>query len=121
MPCVGASAGISAVIARYAIAYPHVRLGIFYQFGFFIYLGWLRLSAWSALVLYVAFQLWGAWLQARGVGTGVAYFAHLGGLAVGVIVGLYYWYALGTFRQPAPAKEQATVRRDGILKTTDSQ
>jgi membrane associated rhomboid family serine protease len=81
MPCVGASAGISAVIAFYAIVFPRVRLGI--MFRYFLYFRWIRFPAWVGLILYIALQCVGAYLQTKGFSS-VSYFGHIGGLAVGL-------------------------------------
>ena len=87
IPCVGASAGIAGVIAYYAIAFPRAKIGIF---GWFLTLfRVLRMPAVVGLVLYVGLQLYGAYQSAHGSESGVAYLAHLGGLAVGGEVGLY--------------------------------
>jgi membrane associated rhomboid family serine protease len=89
MPCVGASAGISGVIALYAVLFPNVRLA--FLFRYFVYFQWFRIRAVWALVLFILLQVIGASLQVRGFG-GVAYLAHAGGLMVGIGVGLAYRY-----------------------------
>ena len=87
VPCVGASAGISAVIACYAVVFPQVRLG--FMFRYFLYFQWFRMSAVWALVIYTGLQLVGAYAQIQGFG-GVSYLGHLGGLVVGLIGGFLY-------------------------------
>ncbi len=81
VPCVGASAGISSVIAYYAIQFPKVRLG--FMFRYFLLFRWFHVAAAWALVLYVLMQVVGVYSQLRGFG-GVSYLGHLGGLAVGL-------------------------------------
>ena len=88
IPCVGASAGISGVIAYYAIAFPRARLGFFIWF----LVHWFRIRAIWALVAYLLLQLWGAWAQLGGF-THVSYLAHLGGLGVGAAAALAVRYA----------------------------
>jgi len=66
IPCVGASGGISGVIAFYALAFPHAKLGLLIRF--WLYFRWLWLPAWGAFVLWLLLQL----------------LAHLGGAAVGM-------------------------------------
>ena len=61
-----------------------VAPGIFWLW-FFPFL-W-RLSAFSALILYLGLQVVLAWAQRGGL-TNVSAFAHLGGLAVGLAAGL---------------------------------
>jgi membrane associated rhomboid family serine protease len=92
MPLVGASGGISGVIAYYAVAFPRARLGLFfgYPYPFF----WLRLPAWGAFAIWVILQLVGAWKQVAGYTT-VSSLAHLGGTLVGL------WLALSVRRKQA--------------------
>jgi membrane associated rhomboid family serine protease len=86
IPCVGASAGISGVIAYYAVAFPQVRIKLL--FWIVIVPKWVRIPAWLALLLYVAMQLFGALQQMMGF-TNVSYLAHLGGLSVGILAGFW--------------------------------
>ena len=81
MPLVGASAGISGVIAYYAITFPQVRLGFLWRYYFWF--RWIRIPAWGALILFVLLQLVVAWLQVKGF-SNVSALGHLGGLAVGI-------------------------------------
>jgi len=89
IPCVGASAGISGIIAYYAIAFPKVRLA--FMFRWFLYFRWFRISAAWALVLYLLLQLIGAYFQIKGFGH-VSYLGHLGGLIVGIAVAFLHKY-----------------------------
>jgi membrane associated rhomboid family serine protease len=79
-PCIGASGGISGVIAFYAAQYPHARLGIIFRYLFMI--RWLRLPAWAALLAWLLMQCLLAYMQVLGVGR-VSAMAHLGGAAAG--------------------------------------
>jgi membrane associated rhomboid family serine protease/Zn-finger nucleic acid-binding protein len=82
IPVVGASGGISALLAFYALALPRVRLVICIRLGW--YPLWIRMSAMSAVVLWVLIQVGGAIFQISGA-AGVSYFAHLGGALAGVL------------------------------------
>jgi membrane associated rhomboid family serine protease len=89
IPLVGASGGLSAVIAFYACALPRVRL-VFSLFGWIGWWAllrpgggyWFRLSARWAFALWLLLQGFGAWLQWQGFST-VSAIAHLGGAAAG--------------------------------------
>jgi membrane associated rhomboid family serine protease len=83
IPCIGASGGIAGIITFYALQFPRARLAFMFQWGY-VYLRWIRLPAWGGLVLWVLFQLVGAWLQIRGM-SDVSAFAHLGGVLAGVV------------------------------------
>ncbi len=89
IPCVGASAGISGVIAYYAIAFPKVRLA--FMFRYWLIFRWFRIPALFAFVLFVLVQGIGAALQVQGF-SGVSYLGHLGGLAVGTITGVTLYF-----------------------------
>ena len=78
-PCVGASGGISGILAYYCLRFPHARVGII-----LFWVRWIRMPAGAMLVLWVLLQIIMAMKQAVGVSK-VAVFAHLGGAAVGVL------------------------------------
>jgi membrane associated rhomboid family serine protease/Zn-finger nucleic acid-binding protein len=82
-PCIGASGGISGLIAFYALKFPHARLGFLIRFY------WVRLPAWGAFGLWVLLQCWGAYEQIAGF-SNVSSLAHLGGTAVGVAL-WFFW------------------------------
>jgi len=98
LPLVGASAGISAVIACYAIAFPKVRLAFLFWRWSWIY--WLRMPAIAALVLFVLLQIIGAALQLGGFSK-VSALGHLGGLAVGGAAGVWSHFAQARERSKA--------------------
>jgi len=81
IPCIGASGAISGVMGAYVVLFPRNR--------FMVRLLWtawrgLAMPAWVYFGLWIALQLLYASL---GVGA-VAWWAHIGGFAVGVIVAL---------------------------------
>lgn len=86
LPCVGASGGISGIIAFYALQFPHARMGLFFRIGYMI--RWINFSAVTMFVFWILIQLFGAWQQVGGFSS-VSNLAHLGGLAVGFI----FWLA----------------------------
>jgi len=81
LPTIGASGGISGLIAFYALKFPHAQLG--FLFRVYFYMRWVRFPAWVAFVLWVLLQIVGAWEQYAGIGR-VASMAHLGGALAGV-------------------------------------
>ncbi|MFZ9937414.1 MAG: rhomboid family intramembrane serine protease [Luteolibacter sp.] len=82
IPVVGASGGISALLAYYALALPHVRLVLCMRFGWRPW--WFRIRASTAMVLWVLGQIIGAALQLGGLSQ-VSSIAHLGGALAGAI------------------------------------
>ena len=86
-PCVGASGGISGLIALYALKFPHAKLGFLFRFfWFFSYFRWFQLPAWGAFCLWLVLQVWGAYEQLAGF-SNVSALAHLGG----VFVAFLFW------------------------------
>ena len=84
-PCIGASGGISGLIAFYALQFPRARLG--FLFRYFWRFHWLQLPAWGAFVLWILLQGWGAYEQIAGF-SNISALAHLGGAAVGFVLWL---------------------------------
>lgn len=84
-PLVGASGGISGLIAFYALQFPRNRFALLVRWW------WMRISAMWMVAGWVALQIFGAWLQLKGF-SGVSAFAHLGG----AFAGLLAWAAWGT-------------------------
>ncbi|MEM6916317.1 MAG: rhomboid family intramembrane serine protease [Verrucomicrobiota bacterium] len=82
-PVIGASGGVSGIIAFYALAFPKVRINVFLHFW------WVAMPAIFAFIAWMIFQAAGAWFQLEGFGN-VSYLAHLGG----VLVGFLFWLGL---------------------------
>lgn len=78
LPSVGASGGISGLLAYYALRFPNTRLGLFLR------IGWIQLPAWGAFALWVLLQIFVAFQQVSGVGK-VSGLAHLGGAFLGFL------------------------------------
>ncbi|MEX2577708.1 MAG: rhomboid family intramembrane serine protease [Verrucomicrobiales bacterium] len=82
-PVIGASGGISGVIAFYAFAFPRARIGLL------LWYRWVRMSVRWAFVLWIAIQAFGSWQQVAGFGD-VSHLAHLGGALAGVVCWLVW-------------------------------
>ena len=85
VPMVGASGAISGVMGAYLVLYPRVRVHMLVVLGFFITT--IVVPASWMLVYWVFLQLLGS-LPSFGGGSegGVAFLAHLGGFAAGVVL-----------------------------------
>jgi len=86
VPLVGASGGISGILAYYALRDPGATLGIPIRFGG--YISWMDLPAWLCFFFWIGLQIVGAARQVDGFGE-VAALAHLGG----AVAGLFFWLA----------------------------
>lgn len=101
-PSIGASGGISGVIAFYALQYPRARLGIFWRYFFVIRR--FSMPASAAFVLWVLMQAFGAWMQMSGF-SHVNALAHLGGAAVGFLFWLVGIVTAGGAGRPSPESD----------------
>jgi len=95
IPSIGASGGIAGIITFYALEFPYVNLGILIR-----WYRWIRLPAWSVLVLWVLFQAIGAFVQFTGFSP-ISAVAHLGGAATGLAA----WWIWGMRRDGLPSPE----------------
>jgi membrane associated rhomboid family serine protease len=103
LPTIGASGGISGLLAYYALKFPNARLGI--PIRFFVYVQWVDLPAWMCFVIWIGFQTWGAAHQLGGFGD-VASLAHLGGSVAGFI----FWLLWRTEASRSPAAQVASAQ-----------
>lgn len=87
IPMVGASGAIAGVLGSYLVLFPAVRvrgvilLGVFPIFTAFP--AWMVLGFWFVTQLFSGYASLGA---AASVGGGVAFFAHVGGFVVGMVL-----------------------------------
>jgi membrane associated rhomboid family serine protease len=82
VPVVGASGAIAGVMGVYLVLFPNVRIKTLFFLGFFIF--FRDISAKWLLGLWLISQFF------LSSGSGVAWVAHVGGFAFGVVVGLLY-------------------------------
>ena len=83
IPMIGASGAVSGVLGAYLIFYPRARIRTFVFLGIFI--TFLRLPAVLLLGLWILGQVISAVVSNPG-STGVAWFAHLGGFFMGMLL-----------------------------------
>jgi membrane associated rhomboid family serine protease len=84
IPMVGASGAISGVMGAYLVLYPRVRVFALVPIGFF--LTSVALPAWLMLVYWAGLQLLSGVASMGRSGGGVAFWAHIGGFAAGVVL-----------------------------------
>jgi membrane associated rhomboid family serine protease len=84
VPMVGASGAISGVMGAYAVLYPRAGVHVLVFLGFFlqrmVFPAWFMLGYWFLL------QLLGAVPTIAGSSGGIAFWAHIGGFAAGVLL-----------------------------------
>jgi membrane associated rhomboid family serine protease len=81
IPMVGASGAIAGVLGAYLVLYPRAPVTVFFGFLFLVFPAWLVVGEWF---------LWNLLLAFRSIGVerggGVAFFAHIGGFIVGMVL-----------------------------------
>lgn len=89
IPLVGASGAIAGILGSYLLLFPGVRVQGIVPLGFISRLA--EWPAWSVLGLWFVMQLFNGVLSLgvqTGIGGGVAFFAHIGGFVIGVLLTL---------------------------------
>ncbi len=87
VPMVGASGAVSGLLAAYIVLFPHGRIRTLLTLGIFITLA--MLPAWMMIGYWFVLQLISGFLslnQVSNEGGGVAFFAHIGGFIVGLLL-----------------------------------
>lgn len=80
LPMVGASGAISGVMGAYLVLFPHARVKTLLFLLLFVTI--LELPAWIYLLYWFGLQLVSS---ALGAGSGVAFWAHIGGFVAGAV------------------------------------
>lgn len=84
VPTIGASGAIAGVLGAYLIRYPGARVVTLVPLGFFLQV--MELPAWLMLGLWFLVQAIGGFLTLGATGGGVAWWAHVGGFAAGIVL-----------------------------------
>jgi membrane associated rhomboid family serine protease len=104
IPCIGASGAICAVIGAYVVWFPRARMRCFW-FSWETGATFFRISALVFAVSFVLLQLIGV----LSAGDGIAYPAHLGGLAFGALVAVAFRGSEPDFEENAPEGDWAPI------------
>lgn len=106
VPTIGASGAIAGVMGAYFLLYPHAR--VLTVIPIFFFLEFIVLPAWLMLGFWFVIQLFQGSLAAATPGAGgVAWWAHIGGFAVGAGV-VYVLRQVGWIRRDLPRVYPAT-------------
>jgi membrane associated rhomboid family serine protease len=84
IPMVGASGAISGVMGAYLVLYPRAHVYTLVPLGFV--LTSMALPAWAMLLYWAFLQFAGGLTRIGAEGGGVAFWAHVGGFAAGVVL-----------------------------------
>jgi membrane associated rhomboid family serine protease len=108
IPMVGASGAISGVMGGYLVLFPRVRVFTLVPFVFFFT---VALPAWAMLLYWIGLQLVGGIGAIGAEGGGVAFWAHVGGFATGIV--LVRLFARRNRTPPLRARPWPAARRAG--------
>ena len=102
VPTVGASGAVAAVMGAYIVLYPHARVNVLLP----IFIIWtvFQMSALAVLGLWFLYQFLIGLQEASGGATAVAWLAHVGGFAFGLI-GIFLLGGRPQGRRPPPYRE----------------
>ncbi len=99
IPTIGASGAIAGVLGAYMVLYPwarvHTAVFVFYIIHLVTIPALVMIGFWFVLQVLSASVLWAA-----GTTAGVAYWAHIGGFIVGMLLILPLWIKLRKRRRP---------------------
>lgn len=95
----GASGAVAGIIGAFAASYPNLVVPL--PLPLFVMMIFVRMRVWIAAMAFLALQL--VSVSVTGGGSNVAYFAHLGGLAAGILLG---WTVV---RPSAPTRKPVAV------------
>ncbi|MSP21346.1 MAG: rhomboid family intramembrane serine protease [Alphaproteobacteria bacterium] len=86
IPMIGASGAIGGVLGAYFLLHPNARVLVIIPLGFIMHP--MRIPAWIVLGIWFVFQL----IASGGTseGGGVAYWAHIGGFATGMVLVIFF-------------------------------
>lgn len=84
IPMIGASGAISGVMGAYLIRFPKARVTVLFFLFFFIRI--FQVPASVVLGFWIFFQFISGFGSLGGSGGGVAFFAHIGGFAFGILL-----------------------------------
>jgi len=100
VPMIGASGAVAAVLGAYLVLYPQAKVKTFVWL-FIIYMTTLYIPAWVLIGMFVATNLFmGVISMASPEPSGVAWFAHLGGLGFGILLAIPFRSRLSHVRGP---------------------
>ena len=115
IPMVGASGAIAGVMGGYLLLFPKAKVDVLFIFVVFFRI--FAISAWIVLGLWLGIQIFSGLSTPSDAG-GVAYWAHVGGFAAGLVLTVPVWLRRGAAgywqetkgRPPHPGTDFAAAR-----------
>jgi membrane associated rhomboid family serine protease len=105
IPMLGASGAISAVLGAFLVLYPHAHIKTLVLVFFVRIPAWAYLGGWFLYQLHAAHE---SLFAASAEGSGVAFFAHVGGFVFG-------WILAGALLRAGRIRPQSVSRRSALM------
>lgn len=125
IPSVGASGAISGVLGAYLVFYPWAKINVFYILSFFLH-GVMQIPALFFILFWFLGQLAMALLTYQDGTAGIAYGAHLGGFALGLLAAIVLSH-LKAFKTPfdhhlqgSPSFRRVLEKKEQVQTIPDS-
>jgi membrane associated rhomboid family serine protease/Zn-finger nucleic acid-binding protein len=83
IPLIGASSGITGVLAYYTIMFPRAKIGLVVRAGFAM--RWINLPVVVWMGMFILLQIIGVFKQVSGL-TSTSFLGHIGGIFIGAVV-----------------------------------
>ncbi len=88
-PMIGASGAIAGVLGAYLVLFPRSRVASLVPIFFIFTI--IEIPAFVFLIFWFLTQLYSGWLSFQGVdGSGIAWWAHIGGFTFGLIMSFFF-------------------------------
>jgi membrane associated rhomboid family serine protease len=89
VPMIGASGAVAGVLGAYLIFFPRSRVASLVPIFFIFTI--IEIPAFLYLIFWFVSQLYSGWLSFQGVGgSGIAWWAHIGGFTFGLIMSFFF-------------------------------
>jgi membrane associated rhomboid family serine protease len=96
-PMIGASGAIAGVLGAYLVLFPRSRVASLVPIFFIFTI--IEIPAFIYLIFWFVSQLYSGWLSFQGVGgSGIAWWAHIGGFTFGLIMSFFFANRRTTYR-----------------------
>jgi len=89
VPMIGASGAIAGVLGSYLVLFPRSRVASLVPIFFIFTI--IEIPAFIYLIFWFVSQLYSGWLTIQGgAGSGIAWWAHIGGFAFGLVMSFFF-------------------------------
>jgi membrane associated rhomboid family serine protease len=88
VPMIGASGAVAGVLGAYLVLFPRSRVASLVPIFFIFTI--IEIPAFIYLIFWFVSQLYSGWLSIGSTGSGIAWWAHIGGFTFGLIMSFFF-------------------------------